>query len=126
MFSAAGNGSIELAGANSPWIVTVAGTDENDGKASFSTSGLFVDVSAPAVSIWTTTRSNTYGPASGTSFCTPLVAGAASVVWSVHPTWTNAQVEDALESSAVDLGAPGWDPVFGWGRIDLRRAVNPS
>jgi serine protease len=60
----------------------------------------------------------------GTSMASPHVAGVAALVISIHPTYTPAQVRNAIQSSAQDLGDPGWDPEFGWGLIDANAALN--
>jgi subtilisin family serine protease len=52
------------------------------------------------------------------------VAGLASLVLSVHPEYTPDQVMQAIEQGADDLGAPGWDPLYGHGRIDAYRALS--
>lgn len=60
----------------------------------------------------------------GTSYAAPLVSGAAAVVWSAFPYFTNDQVRQALLGGAKDLGAPGVDTVFGWGLLDVTKAAN--
>ncbi len=60
----------------------------------------------------------------GTSFAAPLVSGAAAVVWSAFPYFTNDQVRQTLLGGAKDLGAYGVDPVFGWGLLDVTKAAN--
>jgi len=55
----------------------------------------------------------------GTSAACPHVAGAAALVWSAHPTWSNAQVRSFLESSAIDMGPGGKDNDYGYGRLYL-------
>ncbi len=63
----------------------------------------------------------------GTSFAAPQVAGAAAVVWSAFPYFTNDQVRQAVLGGAKDLGAAGVDPVFGWGLLDVTKAaMGPS
>ena len=61
--------------------------------------------------------------AGGTSLSAPIVAGVAALVISVNPRLTGAQVQDILKTSADDLGAPGWDPSYGWGRVNAYKAV---
>ena len=61
--------------------------------------------------------------AGGTSLSAPIVAGVAALVISVNPSLTGAQVQDILRKSADDLGAPGWDPGYGWGRVNAYKAV---
>lgn len=55
----------------------------------------------------------------GTSSATPHVAGAAAVVLSAYPAWTPAQIQSFLTGRAVDMGSPGKDTVYGWGRLNL-------
>lgn len=106
-----------------PDVLVVAGTDTADGRAPGSSMGAGVDLCAPAVSILTTTRAGGMWWHSGNSFAAPLVAGAAGLVLSAATELTPQQVEQVLIESAVDLGAPGKDPLFGHGRIDLEHAV---
>lgn len=65
----------------------------------------------------------TYWVGSGTSFAAPLVSGAAAVVWSKFPYFTNDLVRQTLLGTAKDLGAPGVDPVFGHGLLDVGAAI---
>lgn len=60
----------------------------------------------------------------GTSYAAPLVSGAAAVVWSAFPYFSNDQVRQAILGGAKDLGAPGVDAVFGWGLLDVSKAAN--
>ena len=63
----------------------------------------------------------------GTSYAAPLVSGAAAVVWSAFPYFTNDLVRQTILAAAKDLGAPGVDPVFGWGLLDVTKAaMGPS
>lgn len=63
----------------------------------------------------------------GTSYAAPQVAGAAAVVWAAFPYFTNELVRQTILAAAKDLGAPGVDPVFGWGLLDVTRAaMGPS
>ena len=57
----------------------------------------------------------------GTSMASPHVAGLAALLLSADPTLTPAEVRQAIRDGAVDLGATGFDTVYGHGRID---AVN--
>lgn len=60
----------------------------------------------------------------GTSYAAPQVAGAAAIVWEAFPYFDNDLVRQTLLGGARDLGAPGVDPVFGWGLLDVSRAAN--
>lgn len=59
----------------------------------------------------------------GTSLATPLVSGAAALVWQVFPYFDNDLVRQTLLGTATDLGAPGTDAVFGNGLLDIGKAV---
>jgi subtilisin family serine protease len=126
VFAAAGNDGLAHADPANPWIISVGATDENDQRASFSSSGAYVDLTAPGVNITTTGRGGQYVTASGTSLSCPLAAGVAGLLYGVNPSLTPAQVEELLEANARDLGAPGYDPVFGWGRVDAANAVGAA
>lgn len=83
--------------------LTVAATDKNDAKASWSNYGTCVDLFAPGVGItsaWGTsdTATNTI---SGTSMATPHVAGVAALYLSTNPTAAVSQVENAVTSNAT-------------------------
>ena len=60
---------------------------------------------------------------SGTSMASPHAAGVAALVLSKNPRLSPLQVRTILRGSANDLGTPGWDPVFGYGRVNADRAV---
>lgn len=72
----------------------------------------------------TTTGGQTYLYASGTSFSAPQVSGAAALVWQAYPYFNNDLVRQTLLGTADDLGAPGVDPIFGYGELDVGKAVN--
>lgn len=59
----------------------------------------------------------------GTSMSCPHVAGVAALVWSLRPEAPAAEVRDALLKSATDLGAPGWDEMFGFGEVNAFAAA---
>lgn len=67
---------------------------------------------------------DTYIETDGTSVAAGLVAGAAALLLQAHPEASVVDLETALRSSAVDLGAPGPDPVFGYGRLWVPAAVD--
>src|SRR5690606_12687800 len=65
----------------------------------------------------------TYWVGQGTSYAAPQVSGAAALVWEAFPYFDNDLVRQTLLGTAVDLGAPGVDPVFGHGLLDVGKAV---
>jgi len=62
-----------------------------------------------------------YGPASGTSFATPVTAGAAALLKEAHPDWSGWQLREAIRSQASHAGAP--DNMTGWGLVRLNQAA---
>lgn len=104
-------------------VIVVAATDQSDAKAWFSSYGLAIDCAAPGVDIWCTTLGGGYGPASGTSFSTPMTNGVAATIYAIHPYLGPAEIEERLYRGCDDLGAPGEDNIFGRGRVNLEGAV---
>ncbi|PSB14041.1 hypothetical protein C7B65_26795 [Phormidesmis priestleyi ULC007] len=51
------------------------------------------------------------------------MAGVASLVWSANPNLTATQVQTILSGTAYDLGARGYDPVYGSGFVNADAAV---
>jgi len=109
--AAAGNESVNNDGNDPSYpaafkndnIIAVAATDKRDHIAYFSNYGKnSVHLAAPGVNILSSIPGNSYKEASGTSMACPHVAGAAALVWSVHPGWTYKQVKKALLDS-VDV-----------------------
>ena len=89
--------------ASTPNAITVAASDKNNARASYSNYGNCVDIYGPGSSItsaWIGSPSAT-NTISGTSMASPHVAGAAAVELSRHPTWTPATVGTYLTTNAV-------------------------
>ncbi len=109
-------------------VVAVAATASDDSLASFSSYGSFVALSAPGDNIWTTQSdlSNPYGAWRGTSFASPMVAATAALVASLNPSLGNTQIISLLEQNADDLGAAGYDLSFGYGRLNVLRALTTA
>jgi subtilisin family serine protease len=92
------------------------------------------DICAPGVSVRSASSSGTgsYANSSGTSMATPHVAGAVALLWSARPSLRNRidETENVLEQSAVSVssaqcGAGGIpNNVYGWGRLDIKAAVD--
>nr|MCU0493559.1 S8 family serine peptidase [Chloroflexaceae bacterium] len=101
---------------------SVAATDSNDGRASFSNYGTWVYAAAPGASIYTTTPDGGYRYVNGTSFSTPYVAGVAGLLASQG--LTNLQIRDRLCGTADKINGTG----ISWtcGRVNASRAVRES
>ncbi len=113
-----------------PGVVAVGATGRNGKVAPVSVTGKEMVLSAPGVDIVTADRNSGYRIGTGTSNSTAIVAGAAALVWSKYPELNATQVIHRLTATAKDEGAPGRDPQYGFGRLDLVAAltaeVNPA
>jgi subtilisin family serine protease len=127
-FVAAGNSNMRDPMTGYENLIFVSGTDRDEerwsGPTHGSTWGPYVDLSAPATDILVADPADFnlpsgYGIHYGTSYACALASGAAALAWSIYPELTPDQVLDLFTSTAVDLGDPGWDEVFGHGRIDI-------
>lgn len=119
----AGNDGIDLGYTDNPYIITVSATNSTDAKASWSSYGNYVDVSAPGASILTTTKGGGYGSVSGTSFSSPATAGVVALIMSANPNLGPADIEKVLENSAVKVAGTDFHPYYGYGRVDAAAAV---
>jgi serine protease len=121
----------------------VGAVDRRGLKAAYSNFGVSIGVVAPGGSgslsceddedIWSTILSSMaqdcgrdgYEPLAGTSMATPHVSGVAALVISRYGKHraTPKFVYNRLKSTADDLGLPGLDPLYGFGRVNAQRAV---
>lgn len=123
VFAGAGNTGGDPGYTWSSVCLAVGSTNGNNVKSSFSSYGANQALCAPGENIVTTQRGGGYGSGSGTSFSSPLAAGVAALVWAANPALSAQQVRDILFLTATDLGAPGWDEYYGYGKVDAGRAV---
>ena len=81
-------------------------------------------ITAPGVEVRTTAAFGGYTTGTGTSFAVPQASGAAAVLLGVEPTASPAEIRALLAQSAADRGAAGYDTVYGYGILDLGRALD--
>jgi subtilisin family serine protease len=96
--------------------IPVVGTDRTTGlalRASY--------VNTPATLNFVVSNYN-YDYYNGTSMATPHVSGVAALVWSRHPECGPSDIRAALNATALDLGAAGRDPYYGYGLVQARDA----
>lgn len=80
------------------------------------------EVSAPGTNIRSSVNENGYSLYTGTSMASPHVSGAYLLLKEAFPTASPRQLLNALYQTAIDLGDPGEDNVYGRGMIDLQAA----
>lgn len=107
-------------------LLVVSATDSSDTRYAWSSYGDDVDVAAPGCTGATTARDGAYANFCGTSNSAPEVSGVVALVFSAHPELTPAEAQNTLFSSTKDLGVAGWDPYYGWGRVDAGKAVTAT
>jgi len=143
--NAAGNTStdfVSMLGAQ-PWALAVAATNSDDNKASYSSFGDDVDISAPGGDLASGNRkgilSTVVNPSpfyygtqyiefEGTSMASPMVASLAALVKSKNPTWTPAQVMFQICGTADNIDGKnlGFIGKLGFGRINAYRALTET
>jgi len=108
--AAAGNSAGDAANfqpASCSGVIAVGATTRTGAKASYSNFGETVAISAPGSGVLSTANTGPFGPVadtyvtySGTSMATPHVAGIVSLMLSVNPSLTPAEVRTKLLGSA--------------------------
>jgi subtilisin family serine protease len=118
--------------ASYPGVLSVAAVGPDMKRAPFSNFNSSVSIAAPGVDIFSTLptrfgKTTPFGYLSGTSMAAPMVAGAAALVFAVHPNWTADQVMTKLKRTARDMAVndetPGFSTFFGEGLVDAAEAV---
>jgi subtilisin family serine protease len=114
-------------------VTATAAVDANGKVASFSSRGPGSfpdgvgtpkpDFAAPGVSVTSALPGGRYGTMSGTSMAQPHMSGAILDILSKYPRLTHDQLHAALKAGATDAGAPGFDPEYGNGTINIQRAL---
>ena len=115
-----------------PGAIAVGATTASGNRASFSSTGSWVALSAPGTSILAPCPAGDemcagspsgYARLSGTSMAAPFVSAAAALVRAARPDASPAMVRAWLTATATDAGVPGTDDEFGAGIVDPLRAM---
>ncbi|MSX03096.1 MAG: S8 family serine peptidase [Actinobacteria bacterium] len=115
-----------------PHVISVAATDSQGRVSSFSNANTAVDVSAPGVNVpvdvplvFDTEDGARNGTSSvdGTSFSSPITAGAAAWIAAARPSLQAGQIADVLRRSATDIAPSGYDSNSGFGLINIPAAL---
>jgi len=116
------------------WLVAVAVNSNNptqlEGYSNKCGSAMDYCLAAPGDVIvldkntTSTTTNPSYYIVEGTSFAAPQISGAAALVWQAYPYFSNDLVRQTLLGTADPLGGSQPNPTFGYGELDVGRAVN--
>lgn len=115
------------------WVIGVTAVDEADRGASFTNYGaICADIAAPGTDIAGLAYYDVaqgysrqyYGPWNGTSMASPLVAGAAALLFAQYPTLSAGDVRNILKLSVDPVQRMGFDAgALGAGRLNVARAL---
>jgi len=150
--AAIGNEGQQTTGSpgNDQFALSIGATDPDDRVAGFSGGRTLVlrecdyidpkflpllyskpDLSAPGVAVYSSVPGGTWKAMSGTSMATPHVAGAIALLLSatdIRKKETGPQrtflIHDLITGSVEDLGESGQDHRYGFGRLDVLRAID--
>jgi len=141
--AASGNNALESPGyinypASCNNVISVGATNSLDARAAYSQFNSGVDIAAPGgqagmdadgnsvddtVLAWA--RNSNYAGLQGTSMASPHIAGGIALMYSIDSDMTPAKVNTYLQAGYLtdDIGASGPDTSFGYGRLNLAKAV---
>lgn len=120
------DGSSSICGLAADWCIAAPGTNIASSVVGGDIEGEVVVNPDGTVSLDITSEDPQYGYAyyTGTSMAAPHVTGALALLMERYPYLSNPQVRDVMLTTATDLGAAGVDEIYGWGLLDLRKAIN--
>ena len=106
-------------------VLSVTATNASNTVDNYSDHNYYKDIAAPGsnVIVLSNGSDNGVGRVSGTSFAAPMVSGAAALLFAADESLTPAQVKKILCDTATDMGAPGYDPYYGWGLLNINAAL---
>ncbi len=123
------SGNDGIANQTKDWatVIIVGASNSSDNFASFSNTGVGIDCIAPGANVYSTRASNNgYSFDTGTSFAAPITAGALMLIRSANPALGPYEIEELLFNTCDDKQAAGEDDQTGFGRINVRRAVEDA
>ncbi|MBI5382138.1 MAG: S8 family serine peptidase [Opitutae bacterium] len=105
-------------------VISVGAVDALGQQVSFSNSGDQLKLTAPGYGVQAAWLDGQRVSFDGTSASAPIVAGAIAALMSQNPGMNAAQAAQALQHYSSDGGAPGADPAYGAGVLNLGWAMN--
>jgi thermitase len=107
-------------------VIAVGSLRDSTTLSDFSNYGKGLSLVAPGESIYNLWLNSGYATKSGTSMAAPLVSGVAAMILGINPSLSSDLIQSTMESTATDLGDPGFDIYFGHGRINAEAAVKKA
>lgn len=109
-----------------PGVIAVTAVDKKLAIYSRATQGEYIDLAAPGVDLWTASADGGGSVRSGTSYAVPFISAAAAILNASTGTLNATDLQATLESSTLDLGAPGRDKTYGYGLLQAANLCSPS
>ncbi|NRP20853.1 Subtilisin DY [Ensifer adhaerens] len=103
-----------------PELIAVTAVDRNFRPYRRAAQGEHIDVAALGTGVWTAASIDGGRPRTGTSFAAPFVTAAVAILRASNPSLSAEDIGKLVAQTAEDVGAPGKDPVFGWGVLNAR------
>jgi subtilisin family serine protease len=101
-------------------VLAVTAVDEQESLFGRANRGSYIDLAAPGVNIFTTSPAGTFDLATGTSMATAHVTGLIALLLSMNKQGVTPKL---LEQTAIDLGKQGRDNDYGYGLVNVDRAL---
>lgn len=101
-------------------VLAVTAVDEQESVFGRANRGSYIDLAAPGVNIFTTSPAGTFDLATGTSMATAHVTGLIALLLSMNKQGVTPTL---LEQTAIDLGTRGRDNDYGYGLVNVDRAL---
>ncbi|MEU4241998.1 type VII secretion-associated serine protease mycosin [Actinoplanes sp. NPDC026619] len=109
--------------AKYPEVLAVGAYGKDRKIAPISVTGSYVDLTAPGEQIVSTGKDGDYQVSDGTSDATAIVSGAAALLRAKYPEMSAAEVVHRLTATADDAGADGRDDTYGYGLLNVVKAL---
>lgn len=101
-------------------VLAVTAVDEQESLFGRANRGAYIDVAAPGVNIFTTSPAGSFDLVTGTSMATAHVTGLIALLLSMNKQGVTPRL---LEQTAIDLGLQGRDNDYGYGLVNVNRAL---
>ncbi len=111
---------------NADWFLFAIGvTEAGTPRTANGNAGVLVDrtLSAAGVNVRVVSKDGTFDTVTGNSFAAPAIAGAAALLKQRWPQLGGKAISRILLDTATDLGAPGVDPIYGVGLLNVEKAM---
>jgi subtilisin family serine protease len=104
-------------------VIAVGATNSSGSHSSISVAGPEVTICAPGEKILHAGRNSSLVLGTGTSDSAAIVSGVVALILEANPGLSPSDVAQRLTATADDIGAPGRDPIYGFGIVNPLAAL---